>query len=70
MQITGNELREALKIWNLRREAAQREFESSLNVFEGEVKKSPVILAEEFVRTLLVHCLEEPPLDGMMRSPS
>lgn len=41
MKITGWQLREALKMWELRKGAAEKLFPESLHKFKGEVKDSP-----------------------------
>jgi hypothetical protein len=48
MKITGYTLREAIKIWNLRRDAAFSQFEGSLKVFDGDDDKpSPERVADK-----------------------
>jgi len=45
METTGYKLREALKIWNLRKAAAEQLFSTSLFKFEGETKEAPADIA-------------------------
>lgn len=58
MKITGYQLREAIKQWELRKDAASRIFEDCLKVFEGENKLHPskvidqLLLAETSIAKL------------------
>jgi hypothetical protein len=45
MKVTGYKLREALRRWQLRRDAASGQFKDSLNAFPGENKPKPEDLA-------------------------
>jgi hypothetical protein len=47
MEVTGYQLREAVKQWELKKELCTKEFTSSLRVFEGEVKRKPEEIAKE-----------------------
>lgn len=49
-EVTGYEIREALKYWGLRRDAAQQAFSGSLHKFEGEEKPSPASVVFDFAR--------------------
>lgn len=50
MKITGYKLREALKIWQLRRETASRSFPGTLKVFPGESKDAPESVIQQFLK--------------------
>jgi hypothetical protein len=50
MKVTGYQLREAIKRWELRRDTASSQFNESLFVFEAEKKDSPDVLMEIFVQ--------------------
>jgi|SRR6188508_2744355 len=58
MKVTGYRLREALRRWQLRRDAAAGQFTDSLTAFPGETKKHPteiaaaVLSAETAIATL------------------
>lgn len=45
MKINGYKLREALKLWALRKSAADSEFADSLHKFPSEEKESPISIA-------------------------
>jgi hypothetical protein len=49
MLVTGYALREAIKQWELRKDAANRVFEDSLKVFPGEDKPHPSKLIEQYL---------------------
>lgn len=49
MLVTGYALREAIKQWELRKDAANRVFEDSLKVFPGEEKPHPSKLIEQYL---------------------
>lgn len=49
MQVTGYELREAIKQWELRKDAANRVFDESLKIFPGEEKPHPSKLIEQYL---------------------
>lgn len=42
MKVTGYKLREAVRTWSLRRDAATSQFESTLSKFKDETKPAPV----------------------------
>ena len=48
MQITGFQIREALKRWNLRLETADKQFKNSLWAFEGEQMIAPLEVGKNF----------------------
>jgi hypothetical protein len=48
MKVTGYQIREAIRQWELRRDAALRMFDDSLTFFEGDEKPNPVQVAERF----------------------
>lgn len=49
MLVTGYALREAIKQWELRKDAANRVFADSLKVFPGEEKPHPSKLIEQYL---------------------
>jgi hypothetical protein len=49
-KVTGYQFREAIKAWELRKQAATSQFDQSLWAFEGEEKPSPADLADLFVK--------------------
>lgn len=49
MLVTGYALREAIKQWELRKDAANRIFDDSLKVFPGEVKTHPEVLIKQYL---------------------
>lgn len=49
MLVTGYALREAIKQWELRKDASNRVFEDSLKIFPGEDKPHPSKLIEEYL---------------------
>lgn len=49
MKITGYQLREAIKVWQLRKTAAEAAFTDSLTKFKDEVKEEPAEVAERLV---------------------
>jgi hypothetical protein len=49
MLVTGYALREAIKQWELRKDASNRVFEDSLKVFPGEEKPHPSKLIEQYL---------------------
>jgi hypothetical protein len=49
MLVTGYALREAIKQWELRKDAANRVFEDSLKVFPGEDKPHPSTLIAQYL---------------------
>lgn len=46
-KVTGYQLRESIKQWELRKDAATKAFPDSLFKFEGETKQTPERVAEE-----------------------
>lgn len=48
MKITGYKLREAIKMWELRRKMANDNFEKSLYAFDGEAKENVQTVIENF----------------------
>ena len=48
MKVTGYMIREALRRWSLKREAASGQFEDSLKVFEDEKKATPLEVMTDF----------------------
>lgn len=46
MKVTGYKLREAIKEWELRRDAAQESFDGTLAKFDDEAKESPLVVME------------------------
>jgi hypothetical protein len=53
MKTTGWALREALKMWELRKGAAEKLFPESLHRFKGEEKDSPQSLIETYLKAEL-----------------
>jgi hypothetical protein len=53
MKTTGWALREALKMWELRKGAAEKLFPESLHKFKGEEKDSPQSLIETYLKAEL-----------------
>lgn len=49
MDVTGFLLREAIRRYELRRRVAANQFDDSLTQFEGETKRSPESITEDFV---------------------
>jgi ribosomal protein S5 len=49
MQVTGYELRAAIRQWELRRDAAVAQFPGSLAIFDGERKDSPQAVTLAFL---------------------
>lgn len=49
MLVTGYALREAIKQWELRKDASNRVFDDSLKVFPGEEKPHPSKLIEQYL---------------------
>jgi len=49
MKTTGWQIREALKMWELRKGAAEKQFPESLHKFKGEEKDSPQSLIETYL---------------------
>jgi len=49
MLVTGYALREAIKQWELRKDAANRVFDESLKIFPGEEKPHPSKLIEQYL---------------------
>lgn len=49
MLVTGYQLREAIKQWELRKDAANRVFDESLKIFPGEEKPHPSKLIEQYL---------------------
>lgn len=50
MKITGWQLREALKMWELRKGAAEKLFPESLHKFKGEEKDSPQSIIDQYLK--------------------
>ena len=48
--VTGYKLRESLKYWGLRRDAASQAFSGSLHKFKGEEKKRPEEIARDLIQ--------------------
>lgn len=49
MKVTGYAIREAIKQWELRKDASSRVFDDSLKVFPGESKPHPQELIERYL---------------------
>jgi len=50
MKVTGYQIREAIKQWELRKDAASRVLDDSLKVFPGEEKPHPSILIGDYLQ--------------------
>jgi hypothetical protein len=49
-KITGYQLREAIKNWELRKNTAQKQFQESMWIFEGDTKASLEELADAYLK--------------------
>ncbi len=49
MKITGYQLREAIKVWQLRKTAAEAVFTNSLSKFNDEEKETPLAIADQIL---------------------
>lgn len=50
MNVTGYQIREAIRLWTLKRDALATQFKDSQYFFEGERKSSPEEVADAFAR--------------------
>jgi len=48
MEVTGHQLREAISVWELMRDASKQSFGNSIFKFEDEDKDSPLQLSDEY----------------------
>ena len=49
MRVTGYQLREAIKVWELRKDAASRMFDDSLKIFPGDNKDHPQVIIASLI---------------------
>jgi hypothetical protein len=49
VKVTGYKIREAIKQWELRKDAASRVFDDSLKIYPGETKEHPVDAVKQYL---------------------